>query len=567
MIKRWVLLNETDTEQVAALSGAINVNSTLASILVRRGITAFDQAKAFFRPSLNMLHDPFLMADMEKAVDRLIYAVSNDEKILVYGDYDVDGTTSVAMFYDFLSSIHPHTDYYIPDRYKEGYGVSQEGMQWAHDNDYSLVVTLDCGIKAESLVAEAKDKWIDFIICDHHQPGENLPPAFAILDPKRNDCQYPFKELSGCGVGFKLLQAFCQRMGKYEEKLYQYLDLLAVSIASDIVPITGENRILVYHGLQKLNQEASPGLQALIDLSGIKGEVDISSIVFGIGPRINAAGRISHASAAVALLLSKDQQEATRNAQNVDHKNDERRSFDANTTKEALEMIDNDHNRQVSKSTVLFKNDWHKGVIGIVASRCIEKYHRPTVIMTESNNLATGSARSVPGFDIYTAIANCSDLLLQYGGHRYAAGLTMSLDNVPDFQKRFEQEVAKNISEEQLVPKIDIDEEINFDRISTKFLSVLKQMAPFGPGNMQPVFIAHNVFAYSGLRILKDRHLKFLAAQELNKNRIEAIAFGFGIHYKMVASGMRFRMAFTIEENNYMGNVSMQLNVKDIKFD
>ncbi len=567
MIKRWVYRTQPEPEVITKLSEAINVNPTLCAVLLQRNIKDFIAAKSFFRPTLDMLHDPFLMKDMSIAVERLEAAMERKEKILIYGDYDVDGTTSVAMFYDFVSSIYPYVDFYIPDRYMEGYGVSQKSIEWASENGFSLIITLDCGIKAMDPIQTARQKGIDFIVCDHHRPGSELPPAVAILDPKREDCAYPYKELSGCGVGFKFMQAFSSTKGLSEEKLFGYLDLLAVSIASDIVPVTGENRVMVHYGLQRLNSDPRPGLRALIRLSGQKNELDISGIVFGVGPRINAAGRISHAKSSVELLLAKSEAEAAHFAQKVDVKNDERRSFDSNITQEALEMIEKSDNIKSAKSTVLFKHDWHKGVIGIVASRCIEKYHRPTIILTASNDKATGSARSVPGFDVYNAIANCSDLLLQYGGHRYAAGLTMDLSKVVDFQEKFEAEVSRNITDEQLIPKIEIDNELSLSQITPKFFNILRQMGPFGPENMPLVFVAHNVRAVKdSTKILKDKHVKFTAKEDGSTKMMDAIGFGLATYYKMIDSGMPFKLAFTIEENRYMGNVTLQLNVKDLKF-
>lgn len=566
MTKRWSYKERPPQEDIDYLSKQINVNPYLSSILLQRGIRNFEEAKHFFRPSLDDLHDPFLMQDMAKAVARIQQAIQNKEKILVYGDYDVDGTTSVALVYDFISKIYEHVDYYIPDRYVEGYGVSFQAIDWAEEQGFRLIISLDCGIKAVEKIRLAKEKGIDFIVCDHHRPGDVLPPAHAVLDPKRTDCRYPFKELSGCGVGFKLLQAFCKKEGIHDDNLFAYLDLVAVSIASDIVPIVDENRVLTYFGIEKLNTNPRPGLQALKDLAGVNSTSDISSIVFGIGPRINAAGRIDHAKYAVKLLLSKDKKEAEELAIPINKNNILRKNVDFNITKEAMAMIEEDTMLKTAKTTMLFKHDWHKGVIGIVASRCIEKYYRPTIILTKSNDLATGSARSVVGFDVYEAIAECADLLEQYGGHKYAAGLTLKLDNLPVFKKRFEEVVSKTIEEHHLTPQIDIDEVIDLQMINGKFYGILKQMAPFGPGNMSPVFVTKNVRIASTPRLLKNEHLKMQVMQE-GPQRMDVIGFGMAKYFSMIESGMRFSMAYCIEENNYKGNKTLQLILKDIKFD
>ncbi|MDN5201663.1 single-stranded-DNA-specific exonuclease RecJ [Fulvivirgaceae bacterium BMA10] len=567
MVHNWIYKVQPEEEEIRKLSTEINVNPILSSLLIQRNLKSFEDARKYFRPSLEMLHDPFLMKDMEKAVERIKTAIKRNEKILVYGDYDVDGTTAVAVFYDFLKSFYEHVDFYIPDRYTEGYGVSRAGIEWAAENGFQLIVSLDCGIKAVDKVALAKSKGIDFIVCDHHRPGEILPNAHAILDPKRADCQYPFKELSGCGVGFKLLQAICIEEDINVNKLYEYLDLLAISIASDIVPIVGENRVLAHFGLIKLNKKPMAGVQALIEIAGLSDNLDISSIVFSIGPRINAAGRIGHAKASVELLISKNEDDTLSYAKKIDDQNSRRRGYDTDITEEAIRMIENGEHGESLKSTVLFKNDWHKGVIGIVASRCMEKYYRPTIILTESNKKATGSARSVLGFDIYEAISECSDLLDQYGGHRYAAGLTLELENVAAFQKKFQEVVARNIKEEQLIPTIEIDQKIGFSQINYRFYNILKQMNPFGPENMRPVFATHNVYAVNRPKIMKEQHLKFMVAEENSENQIEAIGFGFAEYFDLINSGMRFKIAYTIEENNFMSNRYLQLYLKDIKFD
>ncbi|MEQ9101734.1 MAG: single-stranded-DNA-specific exonuclease RecJ [Imperialibacter sp.] len=566
MSKRWVYKDLPDPETVHSLASGIKVSDTLAALLVQRGYSTFEETRAFFRPHLGQLHDPFLMKDMEKAVNRLSEAIFKKEKILIYGDYDVDGTTSVALAYGFLRKYHSNIDYYIPDRYDEGYGISETGVRWAAEHGFTLVIALDCGIKAVSKVALANSLGVDFIICDHHLPGPELPKAFAVLDPKRLDCDYPFDGLSGCGVGFKLMQAFAIQNTVDIQELYLYLDLVAVSIASDIVPVVGENRVLAYFGLQKLNKSPLPGLKALKNLSGIRGDVTVTRVVFGIGPRINAAGRIDHAGAAVELLLARTEEEAEELAAQLDIKNDLRKGFDENITKEALAIIEEEDQLKKSFSTVLYRENWHKGVIGIVASRCIEKFYRPTIILTESNSKATGSARSVVGFDVYEAIAECADLLDQYGGHKYAAGLTMNLDKVEAFKERFEEVVARRITPEMLEPIIDIDLAIPIEGINHKFFNILRQMAPFGPGNMQPVFVSTNVVAKS-VKQLKDIHLKMFLSQEGSKASLEAIAFGFGEYYDAVADGAPFNVAYTIEENDFMGNKTMQLHIKDLKLD
>ena len=566
MQKRWIINEDFDSETVQTLGEELGICETLAKLLNQKGIQTFEEARTFFRPSLDQLHDPFLMMDMDKAVNRLTEAIGNDESILIYGDYDVDGTTAVATFYGFLSKFYNKLEYYIPDRYKEGYGVSEEGIRYAAANGYSLIVTLDCGIKALEKVDLATSLGIDVIICDHHTPGDKLPAAFAVLDPKRTDCNYPYKELSGCGVGFKLLHGFCLQSSIDLQELLDYLDLLAVSIASDIVPITGENRVLSHFGLKKLNQSPRPGLKSLIELCKGNKDLTISGIVFGIGPRINAAGRMDHAGSAVALLLAKNEDEANHLAEMVNTKNDARKDFDSSITEEAIQMITSNVELAEAKSTVLYKEDWHKGVIGIVASRCIEKLYRPTVILTESNDMVTGSARSVDGFDVYAAISECSDLLEQYGGHMYAAGVTMPTNNVDAFRKRFEEVVSKQITSDQLTPSLYIDAVINLADINQKFYNIITQMAPFGPQNMQPVFLAENVQA-SNVKLLKDQHLKFTAKQEGTNVAFDAIGFGLGDYYDLVHCGMKFHLAFTIEENDFRGHKNLQLFVKDIKFD
>lgn len=565
MYRRWIQKEIPSQEEVEKLSQAINVNHCLTSILIQRKIGEFETARNFFRPSLEHLHDPFLMKDMDKAIDRLKKAIDSNEKILIYGDYDVDGTTAVSLVYSYLHNFYTNCEVYIPDRYAEGYGVSLAGIEWAEQNGYTLIIALDCGIKSSELIDTARNKGIDFIICDHHLPDDNIPLAAAVLDPKRKDCNYPYKELSGCGIGFKLIQAYAQRHRDSHE-IYQYLDLVAVSIASDIVPINGENRTLAHFGLKKLNENPSPGLKALREIAAIKNDLDVSGIVFTLGPRINAAGRVAHARAAVELLIAKTEEEANDLAGKVNIKNDLRKQFDSDITEEAIAMIEGDAALRSAKSTVLFKNTWHKGVIGIVAARCVEKYYRPTVILTESNNKITGSARSVNGFDLYKAIHECSDLLEKFGGHKYAAGLTLDIQNLELFQRRFEEVVSSTITEDMLTPVIEIDMPLNFDTITPKFLNVLKQMAPFGPESQRPVFQASNVYVFNSLSSFKDKHVRFLAAQEGSDNVFQAVGFDLVEHYDRLSRRDTFKMAYTVEENTFNGTTSIQLRIKDIKF-
>lgn len=563
MKKRWIYKPLPSESAITKLCNEINVSRPIATILGQRGITDYNKAKNFFRPSLSDLHDPFKMKDMDKAAALLHEAVQNKDKILIYGDYDVDGTTSVALVYQYLSKITDNIKFYIPDRYTEGYGVSEKGIAEAIQDQVNLLITLDCGIKAINTIAKAKENGIKVIVCDHHLPGSELPPADAVLDPKRRDCSYPYKELSGCGLGFKLLQAYHQQ---YEVSIdpKDFLDYVAVSIAADIVPITGENRILAFYGLKKINQSPQPGLQALIKISASRRPLEISEVVFGIAPRINAAGRIAHAKAAVDLLIASNEKEADALAKKVNTKNDDRRQKDSLITKEALEMIEQNGKLGMARSTVLFKNDWNKGVIGIVASRCIEKFHRPTIILTESNNKATGSARSVPGFDIYQAIEECRDLLEQFGGHTHAAGLTMELAKVKLFQQKFEEVVSRNISDDALIPQVEIDVKINFDDIKPNFFKVLSQMAPFGPMNMSPVFVSSNLSAHN-INIVKEKHLKFTVNQEGNSAKFDAIGFNMNEYQKIIQNGTAFDMAYSIEINNHKGLRTLQLVVKDIK--
>lgn len=567
MEKRWVLQEKPDQEIVQQLSSAINVSPALAILLAQRHIATFEHARSFFRPSLEQLHDPFLMKDMDHAVNRLILALKRKEKILIYGDYDVDGTTSVSLVYGFLRQIYAHLDFYIPDRYTEGYGISEKGIQYAIAQGCTLVIALDCGIRAVNLINQARKKGIDFIVCDHHRPGEQLPPAHAILNPKQDGCAYPYKELCGCGVGFKLLQGFCQQVNQYQEDLVKFLDLVAVAIAADIVPITDENRVLMCFGLKRLNTAARPGLHALAQLAGLQGEITVENVVFGFAPRINAAGRMKHAKAAVELLLAEEEETAFRLGDGLNQFNTSRRTLDNTVTQEALQMIEQDHALLQAKSTVLFKDDWHKGIVGIVASRCIEKYYRPTIILTESNQKATGSARSVAGFDVYEAIAACSDLLEQFGGHTHAAGLTLSVDNVPLFQKKFEEIVAASITEELLTPQIAINGEIALSEITRKFYKIMEQMGPFGPGNMRPVFMSSGLYLSREPQLLKEKHLKIYIKQANATDEFCALGFGMPELYHSLQANIPFSMVYTIEENCFNGNSSLQLMIKDIRIE
>ena len=568
MEKRWTLKESAEQKKIDELSSQLNgLNKTLCSLLLQRNIDAFEKAKSFFRPTLSELHDPFLMKDMEKAVERLQKAIKQKEHILIYGDYDVDGTTSVALVYSFLSEIYPNLTYYIPDRNKEGYGISNEGIDFAAEKEISLIIALDCGIKAIDKVAYANKKNIDFIICDHHLPGESIPEAYAVLDPKQKTCDYPFKELSGCGVGFKLMQGFAIKEGIPVERLYEKLDILAVSICADIVPIVGENRILTHFGLKKLNTNPQAGFKAMLEIANVKKkQLNVTDVVFTLAPRINAAGRIESGNKAVEAMLSANSEVALESGNYINAQNNERRNFDQSITKEALAMIEADELLVKQKTTVLFKEDWHKGVIGIVASRCIESYYRPTIILTESNGKASGSARSVKDFSVYEALEQCSDLLEQFGGHKYAAGMTLAKKDVPAFQAKFEEVVAASIPDELLIPEIEIDAELNLSEISAKFNQVLKQFAPFGPENMSPLFLTKNVIEKGGARVVGSNHLKLEIVDPSNPEYFyPAIAFNLGEKIQLLKHQQAFDIIYAIEENEWNGKVSLQLNIKDIR--
>lgn len=568
MDKKWVIKEKSDPAVVKHLSAALSVPDSLANLMAQRGITTAGEASAFFKPSLDYLHDPFLMKDMNIAVDRISTAVKKNEKILVYGDYDVDGTTAVALMYSFLKEQYSNVVYYIPDRYKEGYGVSFQGLDFAYQNNCKVVITLDCGIKAVEKVKYARTKGLDVIICDHHYPGDEIPKAVAVLDPKQPGCSYPYKELSGCGVGFKLIQAYSRVHGIPFSAIFHYLDLVAVSIASDIVPITGENRVMAHFGLKQLNESPRTGLKEIIRESEVSKILSIEDVVFKIGPRINAAGRMETGSKAVDLLVSSDTALATGISKEINNFNIERRNVDRIITTEAMRMIAEDQRTVNSKTTVLFNPLWKKGVIGIVASRLIETYYRPTVILTESNGFATGSARSVQGYDLYQAIEACSDLLESFGGHMYAAGLTLKKENIRPFMDRFEQYVNSTIAEDQLVPRIFIDTELSFSEISEEYFRVMNQFQPFGPENMSPVFVSRNVFDTGTGRMVgsSGEHLKLDLCQEsTGQKSFSAIAFSQANHFEYIRAGKPFDVCYSLEMNEFRGRRNLQLNIKDIK--
>ena len=556
-----------DERVVTTLETGMSVPPAIANLMAQRGITTVNQAEEFFNPSLKSLHDPFLMKDMNKAVDRISTAITRNEKILVYGDYDVDGTTSVALIYSFLRERHNSLDYYIPDRYNEGYGLSLQGIDYASAGNCRLIIALDCGIKAADRVKYARSKGIDVIICDHHLPGAEIPDATAVLDPKQPGCDYPYKELSGCGVGFKLMQAFSRVHNIPFEKITPYLDLVAVSIGSDIVPMTGENRVLAYYGLKQLNESPRLGFRKIIEKAKIRMPLAIEDVVFRIGPRINAAGRMESGSKAVELLVSQNSQEAVTICDAIDRSNDSRRKKDSEITSEARRMVSEDARMNNARTTVLFRQGWHKGVIGIVASRLIETYYRPTVILTESKDgFATGSARSVPGYDLYQAIESCSDLLESFGGHMFAAGLTLKQENLQLFRDRFEKFVSETIGEEHLVPSINIDEEVALEDITMEFYKDLERFQPFGPDNMAPVFVSRRVKTLACLPVgTNGMHLKLTFARP-NTEPIDAIAFGQADMIELFReSGGVVDIAYSVEINEFRGRTSIQLNIKDIK--
>lgn len=564
MYMRWTLKPIPDSQKVNALSKDLNVEPLVAYLLVQRGIETFEEAKSFFRPSLEELHDPFLMKDMDKAVERIQKAIENGENILVYGDYDVDGTTSVALMSSYLKTYYPNVSTYIPDRYDEGYGVSYKGIDFAFDNDFTLIIALDCGIKAIDKVAYASEKGIDFIICDHHRPGDEIPKAVAVLDPKREDCEYPFKELCGCGVGFKLIQALSEKRGVGLDDILLYLDLVATAIGADIVPVTGENRILAYYGLKVINSNPRTGFKAI--LKEVKKEtLTITDVVFIIAPRINAAGRMKHGNHAVTLLTEENQEDAEKYAAEIEAFNSDRREADKKITEEALQqIIENDEEDR--NTTVVYHESWHKGVIGIVASRLTETYYRPTLVFTKSGEKLAASARSVKGFDVYNALESCAEHIEQFGGHKYAAGLTLMEEDFENFKNEFEKVVSETITPQQLIPEISVDAMIDLDDITPKFYRILKQFAPFGPGNMTPVFMTENLTDVGvGKCVGKDKsHLRLVVKQE-NSNQFTGIGFGLADKEDIACNGKPFKAVYCIDENEWQGNVSLQLRLKDIR--
>ncbi len=563
MDKRWVI-KAADEEKVLSLQKDLKVHPVICSLLIQRGIYTYDAAKQFFRPSLSDLHDPFLMRDMEKAVLRITDAINNNERILIFGDYDVDGTTAVALMYAFFYTRYRNIDFYIPDRYKEGYGISYQGIDYAKANNCTVMIALDCGIKAIDKAAYAKSLDIDLIVCDHHIPGDALPDCYALLDPHRPDCTYPYKDLSGCGIGFKLIHAYALYHGIPVEQIISYLDLVVVSIASDIVPIMGENRILAYYGLEQLNKNPRPGLKALIEIAGYTPPLNISSIVFGLGPRINAAGRMDDANKAVRMLISDSVSDARDGAGELQDKNVDRKAVDKRITADALNMLQQDPLTEQRVSTVLHGGDWHKGVIGIVASRLLDHFYRPTILLAESNGMLHGSARSVKNFDIYEAIKSCSDLLEQFGGHMYAAGLTMQKDNFEKFRDRFDEVVRASIKPEQLIPEIEIDAVVTLSDINQPFYKILKQFAPFGPNNMEPVFMTEQVRNTGRSKIVGDGHLK-VSVKDVSKAIVDGIAWQKGHHFDRIATGSPFDICYTLEENTFRDMTNLQMLVKDIR--
>lgn len=566
---KWIIREPADRAKVERLAAEVGIDRVLADLLVQRGIETFGEARSFFRPSLDNLHDPFLMKDMDTAVERLHRAVASGEKILVYGDYDVDGTTAVALVYSFLRRFTSAVDFYIPDRYDEGYGVSFKGIDWAADNGFSLLITLDCGIKAIDKVEYAAAKGVDVIICDHHLPEAEIPRAVAVLDPKREDCRYPFDDLSGCGVGFKLVQAYSQRYGVSFESLVPLLDLLVVSIASDLVTMVGENRILAHFGLKQLNENPCRGLLAMVSLSNLEpGHITVDDIVFKIGPRINAAGRMESGRMAVELLTAADAATAMAIGRQINESNNERKNIDREITQEALEMVQSGRCLSNVNATIVYNPKWNKGVVGIVASRLVEAYYRPTVVLTKSNGFVTGSARSISGFDLYEAIDSCSDLLENFGGHMYAAGLTLKEENLEEFSRRMDSFVEKHIVKEMMTPVVEVDAKLDFAQINPKFFRILKQFQPFGPGNHNPVFETENVYdAGTGRKVgAGGVHMKLDLIQESQPyHQIPSIAFNMADFYDYIKDGNPFDVCYTIVENYYRGNSSIQLRIRDLR--
>ena len=562
MKKRWNLL-KADENKTGLLHQSMKIHAALCNILVQRGIETFNDARDFFRPQLSSLHSPWLMKDMQKAVDRIISAFNNQEKILVFGDYDVDGTTAVACLYQFLQKLYSNIDFYIPHRYKEGYGISKAGIDFAKENNFTLIISLDCGIKSTDLIAYAKSIGIDFIVCDHHLPDAELPPTIAILNPKQKDCNYPFKELCGCGVGFKLITALSEKMNVPSQEAFEYLDLVATAIAADIVPITGENRVLAFHGLKKANENPNLGIKALSHLSGLVKELHISNLVFMIAPRVNAAGRMDDARKVVQMFVAKSYEEALRYAEMLHSDNTDRKEADSSITEEALAIIESKEEWITRKSTVVFQPHWHKGVVGIVASRLIEHYYRPTIVLTQSGDYAAGSARSIPGFNLYEAVHACKEHLLGYGGHFAAAGMTLELEKIDALRSKFEEVVSSTINPDLLIPEIIIDAEISFSDIKWSFYNILCQMEPFGPENLRPVFVAKHVIDSGYSKIVKEEHLRF----SLRQNNVTFTGIGFGMAEKFHLLQMRtpIDVVFKIDENEWNGEKSLQLRVIDLR--
>ncbi len=562
MTKRWKI-KERGTEAAAALQAGLGIHPILCDLLVQRGILDFESAKKFFRPQLEDLHDPWLMKDMDKAVARICDAIGRKEKILVFGDYDVDGTTSVACMYQFLKKIHTELDFYIPHRYREGYGVSKAGIDFAKENGFTLIISLDCGIKSYDLIGYAKDLGIDFVVCDHHLPDEIIPPAVAILNPKQSDCNYPYKELCGCGVGFKLISALAPQFGLGNEHVYEYLDLLATAIAADIVPITGENRILAFHGLQKVNKDPNKGIRALMQLSGLKGELQINNLVFMIAPRVNAAGRMDDARKAVQLFIAETDKEALEYAELLHSDNSDRKEADSSITEEALQQIRSHPEWDKRSSTLVYQPHWHKGVVGIVASRLIEHYYRPTIVLTRSGDYVAGSARSVPGFNLYEAIHACREHLLGYGGHFAAAGMTLETEQVDALREKFEQVVSSTIDPQMLIPEIEIDAVISLQDIKWSFYNIISQMEPFGPENPAPVFMIKAAQDKGLSRIVKEQHIRFVLSE--NGTSITGIGFGMADKFPLLQGSQPVDVVFKIDVNEWNGNTSLQIRVTDLR--
>lgn len=562
MQKKWKILS-ADEAKINDLLQSLKIHPVLCKILVQRGIKTFDQAKDFFRPRLTDLHSPWLMKDMEKAVERIIAAINNNEKILVFGDYDVDGTTAVACMYQFLKKIYSSLDFYIPHRYREGYGVSKSGIDFAKENGFTLIISLDCGIKSAELIGYAKEQGIDFIVCDHHLPDEILPPAVAILNPKQIDCHYPYKELCGCGVGFKLMSALAEKLNLPAEAALQYLDLVATAIAADIVPMTGENRIMAFHGIEKVNQNPNYGIKALAKLSGLEKELRITNLVFMIAPRVNAAGRMDDARKAVQMFVAESEEEALQYAELLHSDNTDRKEADKTITEEALDQINRNEDWKNRKSTVVFQPHWHKGVVGIVASRLIEHYYRPTIVLTQSGDYAAGSARSVPGFNLYEAIHACKEHLLGYGGHFAAAGMTLEAGQVDAFREKFEQVVSSTITPEQLIPEIVIDAEIALQDIRQPFYDIISQMEPYGPENLRPVFIAKKVIDTGWSKVVKEQHIRFSVQQ--HNVTVTGIGFGMAEKFHLLQQKQPIDIVFTIDINEWNGNTSLQIKVIDFR--